>query len=371
MLFIEELKSISIGVTDRCNLRCKYCYHFSGPSNVNKDLPLQEWLTFFKELQQAGIEKVGVGGGEPFIRADIKEILTGIVRHGMRFSMVSNGALITDEMAKFIAATKKCIYIQISIDGSKAEVHDIFRGDGSFVKAVRGIKILQKHKIPVTSRVTIHHKNVNDLENIAKFLLEDIGLSNFSTNSACYMGLCRKTAEQVQLTIADRTLAMRKLLTLNKKYDGRITSQAGPLTEANLWLKMQRKIKEGEEMQGGGCLGTCPGILRELGVRADGVIVPCNQISHIELGRINQDSLLHVWYAHQELIRLRSRSEKPLTNFEYCQDCDYVKLCSGGCPAMAHSVTGKDDVIAPEFCLKKFLEDGGKLPEDLVTAANS
>lgn len=363
MIFINSLDSVSLDITDKCNLRCKYCYHFTGPGNVNKDLPLQEWVTFIKELRESGVSSVSLGGGEPFVRDDLKEIITEIVANQLKFSIVSNGSLITDDLAAFIAETKQCKYIQISIDGSKAEVHDSCRGKGSFDGAVRGIKILQKHKIPLTSRVTIHHKNVHDLENTAKFLLEDLELPNFSTNSVGYIGLCRKNADQVLLDTEDRILAMQTLLDLSKKYDKRITSQAGPLTETKIWMKMEAARKKSEPTPKSSCLSSCKGVFKSLSVRADGVIVPCSQMSHIELGTINQDPIIDLWYLHPDLKRLRERHKKPLTDFKSCKKCGYVKSCGGGCPAMAYYTEGRDDCIAPSFCLKKFLDDGGKLPK--------
>ena len=74
---------------------------------------------------------------------------------------------------------------------------------------------------------------VNDakgyLENIARLLLEDLGLTGFSTNAASYMGICRSNTDEVQLAVDDRALAMETLLKLNKKYNGRIATAAGPL----------------------------------------------------------------------------------------------------------------------------------------------
>jgi len=91
-------------------------------------------------------------------------------------------------------------------------------------------------------------------------------------------------------------------------------------------------------------------------------MVPCTQLSHIELGRINKNSLREVWQTHPELIRLRERQNIPLKEFSYCKDCDYTPYCRGGCPALAYSLTGEDAVPSPEMCLKRFLEMGGTLP---------
>ncbi len=102
----------------------------------------------------------------------------------MRFDILSNGTLITDDMAAFLSSTGRCNGVQVSIDGSIPTTHDVFRGKGNFKRAINGIKLLRKYNIPVPVRVTIHRQNVTDLDGIAALLLEEIGLPSFSTNSA-------------------------------------------------------------------------------------------------------------------------------------------------------------------------------------------
>lgn len=358
-------KSIEIDITGRCNLRCAYCSHFESAGDVNTDLPAEEWLNFFKELNECAVMDVTLSGGEPFIREDIKVIIDGIVKNRMRFSILSNGTLITDDISRFLADTRRCNYVQVSIDGSVPETHDIMRGEGSFAKAVRGLKLLLKNKIDAKVRVTIHKYNYNRLEEVAKLLLEDIGLSSFSTNSASHMGLCKKNMGLTQLTAAEFSFAMEDLIRLNKKYKNRISGQAGPFASALQWLKMGKARKTGDSSIEGGFLRSCGGAFSKLAVRSDGMIVPCIQIGHIELGRINKVKLKEVWTNHPELKNLRSRKNIPLTQFSYCRDCEYVKFCYGGCPATAYTFTEKTNSPSPaiDSCLRRFLEAGGKLPE--------
>jgi SynChlorMet cassette radical SAM/SPASM protein ScmE len=322
-----------------------------------------EWLSFFEELNRCAVLDVTIQGGEPFFREDFKELIEGIVRNRMRFGILSNGTLITDEMAAFLASTGRCNYVQVSIDGSYAGPHDVFRNDGSFEMAVAGLKRLKSHGINVAVRVTIHRHNVNNLADIAKFLLEELKLPSFSTNAASYAGLCRSYADEVQLTVEDRSLAMETLLKLNKQYDGRITASAGPLAEAKQWLEMEQARTEGREsLPDCGCLRSCGGVFSSMAVRADGMMVPCIQMSHIELGRINSDDLGEVWRNQQDFIRLRDRRDTSLKDFEFCRDCDYLPYCRGNCPALAYTILGEDNHPSPDACLKRFLEAGGKLP---------
>jgi SynChlorMet cassette radical SAM/SPASM protein ScmE len=364
MKLMKTPRSVDLSITNRCNLRCTYCSHFTGGGDVGQDLPKEEWLQFFEELNRCAVMNVTLQGGEPFCRKDLPELIEGIVRNRMRFNILSNGTLITDEMANFIASTGRCDGVQVSIDGSIPMTHDACRGEGNFLKAMQGIKSLQDHNVLVSVRVTIHRHNVKDLENVAALLLEEVGLADFSTNAASYMGLCRQNTEQVQLTAEERSLAMESLLKLEKKYNGRISASAGPLAEARSWLEMEEACSKAKEsIPGRGYLTSCNGPMNTLAVRADGVMTPCIQMSHIELGIINRDDLQRVWQEHPELKRLRERHKIPLSNFEFCQGCEYINYCTGNCPALAYTILGIENHPSPDACLKRFLEAGGRLPE--------
>lgn len=363
MRLMRTPASLEVAITGRCNLRCLYCSHFTSAADVPEDLPAREWLTFFEELGRQAVLRVTLEGGEPFIRPDLPELIEGLVKNRLRFSLLSNGTLITDELAAFLAETRRCDYVQVSLDGSKPETHEACRGQGNFARAVQGLQNLRRHGVPVTVRVTIHRHNLEDLPEVARFLLEDLGLPSFSTNSADYMGLCRTLAEQIQLTVADRTRAMALLWDLQEKYPGRITATAGPLAAARNWRKMIEDQKEGKPPENGrGYLMACGGVFSKLAVRADGVLVPCMQMCHLELGRINRDDLGVVWREHPELKRLRERRRIPLRDFAFCQGCPYVSYCTGNCPAVAYTRTGREDQPNPDDCLWRFLKEGGRLP---------
>ena len=366
MKLMKTPRSMDLSITNRCNLRCTYCSHFTGAGDIEQDLPKEEWLQFFEELNRYAVMNVTLQGGEPFCRKDLPELIKGIVRNRMRFNILSNGTLINDETAAFLASTGRCDGVQVSIDGSVPTTHDACRGEGNFLKAMQGIQSLLKKNVSVSVRVTIHKHNVRDLENVAKLLLEEVGLPSFSTNAASYMGLCRKNTDQVQLTVEERSLAMETLLELNKKYNGRISASAGPLAEAKNWLEMEEALQQGHNsLEGRGFLSACNGPMNQMAVRADGVMTPCIQMSHIELGRINRDDLQEVWQEHSELKRLRERHKIPLSDFEFCQGCEHLGYCTGNCPALAYTILGKEDHPSPDACLKRFLKAGGRLPEGM------
>jgi len=359
-------RSVDMEITSFCNLRCAYCSHFSGPGDVDADLPLDAWLQFFEELGRCRVMNVTLSGGEPFLRQDLRAIIEGIVTNRMRFSILTNGTLIEDGMAAFLESTKRCNLIQVSIDGAIDMTHDAFRGKGNFARAIQGVLTLQKFGLPASVRVTIHRKNVHELEAIARLLLEEIGLASFSTNAAGHMGLCRKNAAQTQLTPLEHSLAMATLLALADKYPGRISATAGPLADGRAWNEMEAARQENRPpMSGRGFLTGCSGPMQTLAVRADGAIVPCLQLGHMALGRINDDDLAALWQSHPELKILRERCHTPLHQFDFCRGCHYLPYCTGNCPATAYTLYGDVNHPAPDACLRLFLERGGHLPAQI------
>lgn len=355
-------RTVSIDITSRCNARCLYCYHFDNDGVSYRDLPTAEWLQFFDELGSLKVMDVTLAGGEPLIREDLPELIDGIVANGMRFSILSNGALLTDRLAAYLARSGRCDGVQISVDGSRPETHDAVRGEGSFAASLRAISLLQQHGLRVNCRMTIHHFNVDDLEATAELLLERLGLPEFSTNSAGYLGSCRVNADQLMLTTQERQAAMESLVRLTERYPGRIRAAAGPLADVRMWSRMEAARRAGEPpFDNGGRLTACGCPFSELAVRADGTIVICSLMPTLELGRVNRDSLQAVWLEHPLLIQHRRRQSIALRDFESCSACGYVDYCTGNCPASAFTLCGATDAPNPDSCLSAFLADGGTL----------
>jgi SynChlorMet cassette radical SAM/SPASM protein ScmE len=295
--------------------------------------------------------------------------LDRIVANRMRFSILTNGWLVTDEIAARLARTGRCNAVQVSVDGPCAEVHDVCRGEGSFDHAVEGIRLLQLHRVPVTVRVTIHRFNVQYLRETAEFLLKELAVPALSTNAAGYLGSCRTHAAGLLLGTGEKQLAMEILLALRERYPGRIIATAGPMAEAVLWSRMERARSENlAGFRDGGCLTACRCPTSRLAVRADGTYVPCMMLAHMALGRINRDSLIRVWRGSEGLNRLRRREAIPLSEFGFCAGCDYIPYCTGNCPALAYTMTGEVDHPAPDACLRSFLMSGGSVVPPSTTA---
>lgn len=362
--------SLDVDITTRCNLRCSYCSHFSSDGDVERDLPVDQWRDFFEECRAIGIMRICLCGGEAFFRPDIREIINAIVRNQMRFSVLSNGTLIDDDLASFLNRTERCNGVQVSIDGPDADTHDRFRGKGSFAKALNGLRALLRQKVKATVRVTLNRHNYRRFPETAKLLLEDLHLPDLSTNSVSYFGLSRENNDSLALNAVEFSEAMIIMLEMTKKYPGRINASAGPLACARMWRDMEAAVNGDAEVAQSiacGSLGSCGCVWSKLAVRADGMIAPCNQLSHMVMGRINQDGLRELWLKSPVLEQLRNRINIELSSFDSCRDCTYRAFCRGGCPATAYTTFGAVDVpnLAIDSCYRAFLTQGGSLPSNI------
>lgn len=354
-------KSVDISITGKCNQHCAYCFYHDEMTS-RPDLPKDEWLTFFEELGRLSVREVCLSGGEVFVRPDLWELIDGLIENRMRYSINTNGTLITENvLAEFDKGKRKTRLgsIQVSIDGSCAEVHDKSRGEGTFEKATRGLRLLKEAGFPVTVRVTVNRYNVDDLEDTAFLLLEDIGIAGFGTNDAMPMGAGRSNQASVTLTPRQQLQAMKSLAELEKKYEGRVMASAGPLAKWHMYREMEHAKRTGElssrwQM---GYLTACGCVFSKLAVNHDGTITPCNMLSKCELGRIGIDSLKHTWLNHDILKKLKERRSTPMSSLAECSDCEWAPYCNGSCPGLAYELTGDFMKANPQDCYRRFLEE--------------
>lgn len=350
-------RTVDLELTSRCNLACRYCYYLDNEGVDYRDRPTEHWLAVIRELGEAQVMSLCLGGGEALLRDDIFSLIDAIVANRMRFSLLSNGLAVTAEVARRLSRTGRCDYVQISLDGSHAEVHELMRGPGSFAPAVAAIRHLQQAGVPVTVRVTVHAGNIDDLPATARLLLEDLALPAFGTNAISALGSRAKYGEELFLSAGQRLRAMQVLAELEGRYPGRIQADAGPLAEWRMFHAMHQARRQDRPIAGRGRLVGCGCIFSSLAVRADGAYIPCVMLPQMVLGQSGEDALAGVWQQADGLQRLRRRPAIGLESFAECRGCAYLQSCTGNCPGTAWSLLGDANRPSPQACLRRFEQE--------------
>jgi SynChlorMet cassette radical SAM/SPASM protein ScmE len=352
--------SVDIALTGRCNLKCKHCF-YADEMVARGDLPTETWLAFFEELRDAGVMRVTLTGGEIFTRRDIWELVDGVVKNKMRFCILTNATLITDQVAERLAQFRRRIdYIQVSVDGSKPETHDVLRGKGTFDRTMRGIAALKRNELPWTVRVTVSKLNLHDLKAILYKLHDDLGLNQLGVNEAYPMGAGHCNHNALEMTREERRESFRIMQEFEREHPGVARgSSAGPLIMAELIEKVNlaRETREFSAPYRTGCLTGCNVMWQNLAVLHDGTYVPCHQLPHMALGKIGQDALRDVWLNAPEMAMLRQRHSMSLETDPRCAGCRYQQYCTGGCPGVAYSLTGEVNRANPRECYRAYVAE--------------
>jgi len=147
---------IYIDITDKCQLKCKHC--LTKYLNLGNELELDRIKKIAKECEERGAFYVKLGGGEPLLHPQIFEIIKMFREIGMQVSLSTNGYLMSQKTAEFLAAHK--VKISISIEGPK-ELNDYIRGEGHYNKALETLKILKNANCNVLLRITLTRKILN------------------------------------------------------------------------------------------------------------------------------------------------------------------------------------------------------------------
>ena len=118
-----KINYLRISVTDRCNLRCRYCMPAEGfPLLRHEDiLSYEEILQVVDAFVAEGISKVRVTGGEPLVRRNLSTLITAFYRiPGLEdISLTTNGVLLR-EYAKDLRKTG-LRRINISLDSLRKD----------------------------------------------------------------------------------------------------------------------------------------------------------------------------------------------------------------------------------------------------------
>lgn len=153
--------------TDECNFKCKHCYLENIPEN--HEMNYDEVMKVFSQSKLLKHARIGIAGGEPFLKHDIVEILTGISNLGYKLEITTNGAFPEKIKTFLMNVDTKNVDIAVSIDGLK-NTHDKIRDKGSFDKAIQTLKIIQKIGVNLLQVNTVVQKyNIYELRKIKDY----------------------------------------------------------------------------------------------------------------------------------------------------------------------------------------------------------
>jgi len=167
---------LRLSVTDRCNLRCRYCMPAEGVEKLEHGdiLSYEELLRIAKAAVALGVRKVRVTGGEPLVRKGIVPFLSNLADiPGLKQLVLTTNGLLLPAMAQDLR-TAGVQRLNISLDSLKPDTFRAITRIGDVRQVLDGIAAAERAGFPPPKINMVVMRGVNDDEVIdfARLTLE-------------------------------------------------------------------------------------------------------------------------------------------------------------------------------------------------------
>lgn len=154
---------LRIGVTDRCNLRCRYCMPAEGIDFAKRSdlLSFEEIVRLVKIFASLGVNKVRLTGGEPFVRNDIQDLISKIIELVPNLYITTNATLLHQHLP-FLKEVKLS-GLNISLDSLSSEKNAMITRRNDFDVVMNNIQLCLNHGVAVKLNIVVM-KGINDNE---------------------------------------------------------------------------------------------------------------------------------------------------------------------------------------------------------------
>jgi GTP 3',8-cyclase len=163
--FGRRIEYLRLSVTDRCDLRCRYCL----PEGARGFAPPADWLDvdeierLVRAFAALGVHRVRLTGGEPLVRSDLRQIAERIAGvPGLEDLALSTNARRLEALAQplFLAGVKR---LNISLDSLRPATFAHITG-GRLTDVLRGIEAARQVGFAPIRINTVVMRGINDDE---------------------------------------------------------------------------------------------------------------------------------------------------------------------------------------------------------------
>ena len=346
-------------LTPCCNMACKMCYVRMTKQQQEQVAPLRtagEWLALAEEAKKQGLVYLLLTGGEPFLRPDFREILSGLNKMGLFVSINSNGTLIDEEVISWLMQTPPT-RVNVTLYGASDATYERLCGNpNGFTQAVRGIRLLKAAGIVVKINCSITPYNVDDLDGIFAFAKQE-GLL-VQASSYMFPPLRRDTAmvgKNDRLTAEEAAYQSARIISLLNGDDYFLQQMEN---RATLSLSGD-SVEDCPELPAEGECIRCRAGKCSFWVTWDGRILPCGMCPGDDAENVFETKFTDAWGRIKEAVATIRMPPK-------CSKCQMRDQCKA-CAAMALTESGRFDQVPEYRCqMMHAFDDASKLLEHQI-----
>ncbi|MGI8613842.1 MAG: Rv1681 family radical SAM protein [Nocardioidaceae bacterium] len=219
-----------------CNLACDYCCVRSSPSTPRRALGRDVVQRLALEAPTAGVQQLLLTGGEPFLLPDIADLVNACA-DSLPTTLLTNGMLFHGRRLERLREMDRRVALQISLDSATPDLHDSHRGEGSWARAVTGVRTAIQMGFRVRVAATLVTPDVAE-EKQLRNLLDGLGIA---VEDQVLRPLAKRGEATDGLVLSQATLQPEVTVTADGVYwhpvgaddaDQLVTTEAFPLVDA-------------------------------------------------------------------------------------------------------------------------------------------
>jgi len=164
-------------LTFGCGLHCKHCYTdcYNQGRYIQRELNTEEVKQILDKVYREGVLWLCFTGGDPLTREDFLDLYTYARDKGFIITIFTNAYSMSERIAGHLKDRVPFV-IEITLNAITQDVYErISQVKGSFVKAMNGIDLILKAKLPLKIKTQVTKDNLEELPRIKQFI-EKLGL---------------------------------------------------------------------------------------------------------------------------------------------------------------------------------------------------
>ena len=317
-----------LAITHACNMNCKYCSVKDMHSKIKNGLVTDDYKKIIDKLVDMGTFQIGLTGGEPTTRADLVELVKYVAEKNVACNLTTNGYKVSEELViklKEAGLTQ----VQISLDSYRKEVHEKYRTEGSFDRALETARLFKKHGFIVGVDTVVSNENLDYIEEFMNFL-EVNGFDGLTIIKLKQGHLDLDTFKKQVPNYNKYAELIDKVCRRKGKLEVTIDCSSVANLCKTLTLEEQNKIHS----------AGCPAGHTLISIAPNGDIYPCAALTNekYKIGNMLTDDLEKVWNENETLKALRGIKQNVGGK---CRECPRLDVCRGGCRGIADSLNQK------------------------------
>ena len=312
--------SASVEIIATCNFSCQHCY--IAPGAAREDVMSVANATYlFAQLAKAGVIDLLLTGGEVFTHRNFKEIFLAAKRTGLSVYVNTNGYMIGERWADFLAEWAVS-NVSISIYGLSNEAYEkVTRVPNAYDRVMRAVDLLIERGIKVDLKCPAMTLTVDMLPELQRIAEQKGATFRYDPIISPHE---KGDAAPVQLQ-----LAPKRVVELDEQIDPDLAN----------WIP---EFERATSVPNPGKVYSCGAGLLSLHVNVHGSVSTCVS-SRQTVGNLFEESFEEVW------ARLGGKVAKRFAEGHPCGTCKFRTICAG-CPATVEQATGLPDGYVQQYC---------------------